>query len=348
MPSGILTAVVSYNNSMISFVWSSQYPLLAGTGGSETYTVGHVKELRKRGIAARILTLGLGKHDGRKQHPHVPFDSVTLDQLAKLDDTIVFVNELVKVQTKKPAFVIFHCPPPALHVRDVYRKWVADKTVIVTSNFAAKLWGKWFDDDNISVHVVYPFAEHEFDEVISGPYRNARPTVLYAGRLAPEKGIYTLLAAIHYYGLNGFDFSVTDAGAHTPAGKLLKPLIKAHPRIQLIKACTTRKDMAELIADHDIVVMPTGGCGWQETFGMLSVEAQHAGRRVVAMNDGGLPETNCGGLTLVQPNNAYRLAKAIADTYAMGPLKESERAEAITHFTVEESVDNLLCVLNLQ
>ena len=38
--------------------------MLAGTGGSETYTAGHVRELRRRGIDAQVLTIGHGIKDG--------------------------------------------------------------------------------------------------------------------------------------------------------------------------------------------------------------------------------------------------------------------------------------------
>ncbi|QQS18842.1 hypothetical protein IPL68_02160 [Candidatus Saccharibacteria bacterium] len=51
---------------MISFVWPLGEPMLAGTGGSETYTAGHIRELLRRGIAAQVVTIGHGTRDGRK------------------------------------------------------------------------------------------------------------------------------------------------------------------------------------------------------------------------------------------------------------------------------------------
>ena len=50
---------------MISFVWSDTHPMFAGRGGTESFTIGHVRELVERGIPARVITLGLGKNDGR-------------------------------------------------------------------------------------------------------------------------------------------------------------------------------------------------------------------------------------------------------------------------------------------
>ncbi len=47
-------------STLISFIWSPGNPLPAGTGGSENYTVGQVRELTRRGIRAQVVTVGLG------------------------------------------------------------------------------------------------------------------------------------------------------------------------------------------------------------------------------------------------------------------------------------------------
>ena len=62
--------------TLISFIWSPGNPLPAGTGGSENYTVGQVRELTRRGIPAQVVTVGLGTHDGRDDFPDVPFRSL--------------------------------------------------------------------------------------------------------------------------------------------------------------------------------------------------------------------------------------------------------------------------------
>lgn len=40
--------------------------MLAGTGGSETYTAGHVRELLRRGIEAQVVTIGHGTKKERQ------------------------------------------------------------------------------------------------------------------------------------------------------------------------------------------------------------------------------------------------------------------------------------------
>src|SRR3984957_18857435 len=91
----------------ISFIWSPGNPLPAGTGGSENYTVGQVRELTRRGIPAQVVTVGLGDDDGRDGFAGVPFLSLpALAGVGELDSTVVFVNEPHTVPTRHPAFLI--------------------------------------------------------------------------------------------------------------------------------------------------------------------------------------------------------------------------------------------------
>ena len=86
---------------MISFIWSPGNALPAGTGGSENYTVGQVRELKRRGVPAQVVTIGLGASDGRDDFPGVPFLSLrTLAEVGELDSTVVFVNEPHPVATR--------------------------------------------------------------------------------------------------------------------------------------------------------------------------------------------------------------------------------------------------------
>ena len=78
---------------------------------------------------------------------------------------------------------------------------------------------------------------------------------------------------------------------------------------------------------------------------MVSVEAQHAGCRVVASKSGGLPETNIGGLVLVKPDDPKALAVGIARALALGPMSAAERHRAASKFTITKSVDQLLSVI---
>lgn len=335
---------------MISFIWSPGNPLPAGTGGSENYTVGQVRELNRRGVAARVVTIGLGTADGREDFDDIPFTSLArLSQVADLDGTVVFVNEPHLVATRHPAYLILHNPPP---IRDRYKAFAIEgthgRTLIATSRYAAALWAKFLHVDLATIHVVYPFAEPNF--AVQQRPRNDSGTVriLYAGRLSPEKGVYTLLETMHVDIIDQdarLRFTATTAGSDKPQGKIIQTLLEAHPGISVVPACKTPAAMAALMTAHDIVVMPSNSQYWHETFGIVSVEAQHSGCRVVASDDGGLPETDCGGVVLVRPDNAEALAWGLRDAIDSGPLSAAARREATTRFTVADSVDGLRNVL---
>jgi glycosyltransferase involved in cell wall biosynthesis len=137
---------------------------------------------------------------------------------------------------------------------------------------------------------------------------------------------------------------VTAAGSERPQGRIIETLVDAHPGITVVPARRTPAGMAALMAEHDVVVMPSNGQYWHETFGIVSIEAQHAGCRVVASDDGGLPETDCGGVILVAPDNAEALAAGIVRAADAGPLSPGARTLAGRRFTVAQSVDALLGV----
>lgn len=330
---------------MVSFVWSAKQPFLAGRGGSENYTAGHIRELKRRGIAARIITLGYGEQDGREDFPDIDFLAIkSKEELSELDDTLVFVTYPLNVTTKRQSYTILHCPmqrlDPPLDVNGI-----PGKQVIVPSKFAAKLWGETLRIRSTKIPVVYPFAETIFAE-IERPERPAgsKLKILFAGRLLPDKGIYTLLAALHMDSLKSMDFelTVTDAASDTDDGKVIKKLLEVHPKITLIPARKSPGQMAQLMAEHDIVVLPTTNLFWQEIFGIVSVEAQHAGCRVVASSGGGLTETDCGGALYIKPDDPAALASGLAKALMLGPLTEAERMYATTKFTVQASVSSLL------
>lgn len=299
---------------MISFVWSPHESLPAGTGGSENYTIGQVRELNRRGVPAQVVTVGLGEHDGRDEFDGIPF--LALPSTADI--------ALLPAATR-------------------------DRTLIATSRFAARLWADFLDVDPPTIEVVHPFAEPVFARVPRPLPVPGQVRVLYAGRLTPEKGIYTLLAALHsdlVVGDERLSFTVTLAGADRPQGRIIRRLLDAHPGVSVVAARRTPAAMAALMVDFDVVVMPSNGQYWHETFGIVSIEAQHAGCRVVASDDGGLPETDCGGLVLVAPDDAEALAAGIVRAVRAGPLAPPQRSAAAREFTVAQSVDSLLAVLS--
>jgi glycosyltransferase involved in cell wall biosynthesis len=261
---------------------------------------------------------------------------------------VVFVNEPHPVPTRNPAFLILHNPPP---IRERERAFAVegtrDRALIVTSQYAATLWSEYLDIDVLTINVVYPFAEPCFAAQSRPDNESGKTRVLFAGRLSPEKGVYTLLATLHIDVIDqdrDLTFTATTAGADKPQGKIIERLLEGHPGISVVASCKTPDTMAALMAEHDIVVMPSNSQNWHETFGIVSVEAQHSGCRVIASDDGGLPETDCGGVALITPDNAEALAWGIREAVDNGPLSPAARHDAGTRFTVEQSVTTLLKV----
>lgn len=337
---------------MINFIWAPGTRLPAGTGGTENYTVGQVRELIGRGIAARIITTGLGIQDGREEFVDIPFKALESEaDIAKLEGRVIFINdETGTTKTKEPAFAIMHIPPPLREAaRPAMLKALEGRELITTSRYAAQLWADYIPRPRAEVHVAYPFAEPCFAvQTRERNHHTAAVRILFAGRLSAQKGIYTFLEALHRDSLSNnpnLIFTVTTAGADKPEGELIKLLLDAHPNVTVISARKTPATMAELMSVHDIVIMPSNSQYWHETFGIVSIEAQHSGCWVVASDDGGLPETDCGGVILVKPDDSEALAQGIALAISKGPLPDAIRRTAGNLYTVEQSVDNLLKIL---
>lgn len=331
---------------MISFVWPPGAPMLAGTGGSETYTAGHVRELMRRGIDVQVVTIGHGSKDGRQDFRDIPFVSFPdASAISHLPGIVVFVNEAYAVPTRNKAAIIFHCPTMGRADRDKYRQFAAGKTVIATSVYSGQKWALYLDIPSSKINVVLPFADPIFSNVKRSKMTK-RTRILFAGRLHPEKGIYTLLEMMHHHEMqhNGFSTAIVAAGLHVEVGREIARMLKKYPYAKLIPAQKAVVSMAQLLARSDILLMPSVVA---ESFGMLSVEAQHAGCRVVASNVGGLPETNCGLLTLVPPRSPKALLTGIRQAVALGSATKKERDDALDKFTLGESADDLLRVLRL-
>lgn len=330
---------------MISFVWSPDRALRAGTGGSENYTFGQVRELNRRGISARIIVIDPDNIAVSEQAADVPLLSLRkLEEVGELDDTVIFVHNSHGIKTKNPSYLILHVPPLWRQVETT-----SDCTLIATSNYAARLWAEYFKIDTSAVRVVYPFAEPAFARQKRSPKKDDSTRVLFASRLSPEKGIYTFLEMLHIDRIANnphLSFSVTTAGTEKERGKIIQKLVEAHPKVHVIPAAKNPAAMAALMASHDVVVVPSNGNYWHETFGMVSIEAQHAGCRVVASNDGGLIETDCGNVIFVEPNNAKAVAEGV-DRALKNPLSKESRDSARGRFTVAQSVDSLLGVLDM-
>jgi glycosyltransferase involved in cell wall biosynthesis len=318
--------------------------MLAGTGGSETFTAGHVKELHRRGIESQVVIVGNGVARSKKDFPEVSFLGLKHEsEISDLSGTVVFVNRAYDVPTKNKAAIILHCAVPSRVEIEARKKDAKGKVLIATSIYNAQQWALYLGLSSSSINVVMPFADPVFSYAKRSTART-KVRVLYAGRLHPEKGIYTILEMMHAFEMKQLDvsMSIVMAGQHVEEGKAIALMLRGYTSAKLLQPLKSVNAMAQLLAHTDILLMPSV---FAEPFGMLSVEAQHAGCRVIASSLGGLPETNCGLLTLVEQRNPHALITAIKEAVALGLSTKKERYYAVNQFTLGKSVDSLLTFL---
>lgn len=336
----LLYEVKEYN--MISFIWPSHEAMLAGTGGSETFTTGHVRELQRRGIDAQVVIVGSQIAQSKCDFPDIPFLGLADEnEISRLKGTVVFVNKAYNVPTIHKASIILHCVVPPAVERNERKKDIAGKIIIATSRYSAQQWARYLDISSDSIHVVMPFADPAYAAAKRQPKTSKKLRVLYAGRLHPEKGIYTILEMMHRYEMKVLDITmgIVTAGQHVEEGRVIAKMLQGYPYAKLLEPRKTVAAMAVLLAKTDVLLMPSV---YAEPFGMLSVEAQHAGCRVIASDIGGLPETDCGLLTLVKERNPQALIVALAKALAIGSPTSKERKHAGDEFTLSKSVESLL------
>ena len=309
---------------MISFVWSPGERLPAGTGGSENFTVGQVRELNRRAIDARVVTVGLGTADGRDEFDDIPFHCVpTLDALGRLDDTLVFVSEAPPTATMHPAYQILHVPPP-LRQREQASvvSGTRNRTLVATSRYAAALWADFLDVGLETIRVVYPFAEPSFADPSPGRAGTDRrdPRAVRRAADAREGHLHTPLDAAHRPVRARIHHRHRHLRRRRPAaGRDHRRLLQSHPGIDLVAARRTPADMATLLVEHDIVVMPSNAQYWHETFGILSIEAQHAGAEWSRRMTVGCRRPTAARWCWCEPDDAEALAQGIVAARRLGP-----------------------------
>ena len=162
-----------------------------------------------------------------------------------------------------------HNPPPIRERDKAFAiAGTRERVLIATSRYAALLWSAYLDVNVSTISVVYPFAEPCFAAQPGPRNETGKIRVLFAGRLSPEKGIYTLLETLHIDIIDqdpALTFTATTAGADKPQGKIIERLLGEHPGISVVATCKTPARMAALMAGHDIVVMPSNSQYWHET-----------------------------------------------------------------------------------
>ena len=156
------------------------------------------------------------------------------------------------------------------------------------------------------------FVRHNLIPYRSVPEAPREPAVVYAGRLTEEKGLRLLMAAWDGYlrgpGSPGLRLVIAGAG---PLRDEVAAWARARPSVDMVGEVDSGQ-CAELMSRARAVIVPSS---WEETFGLVVVEAMAVATPTIAAAHGSLPELVSPGVNgvLFRPGDPQALALAIAD-----------------------------------
>ena len=146
----------------------------------------------------------------------------------------------------------------------------------------------------------------------SRPWVARTPTIVYAGRLHEAKGVRLLMAGWDCYrtksGEPGLNLIIAGGG---PLEDEVTAWASARPSVEMT-GTVSHDRCAELISHARAVLLPSA---WEETFGLVAVEAMAAGVPPIAAGHGSFTELITSGVdgVLFSPGDPAALALAIAD-----------------------------------
>ena len=174
------------------------------------------------------------------------------------------------------------------------------------------------------------------------------PTVAYAGRLVPEKGVDVLLKAFAIARAQIPNAQLLIAG-QGPEGEALKHLTQ---QLGLGDSVTWLGHVtpAQMEARFDRTWVQAVPSQWEEPFGNVTTEAMMRGTAVVASAVGAQPEILGGDSTgfLVPPGDVAawgdRLTRLLQDRPLAETMGMSGRDRALTHFSEASCTDRFLAL----
>ncbi len=119
--------------------------------------------------------------------------------------------------------------------------------------------------------------------------RGGRFTVLYAGRLAPEKGLETLIEAMRDVP-SPAGLLVIGNGSHRPQLEASARRAGVRDRVEFVPAVAP-EELARRYRQADVLVLPSRTTPvWKEQFGRVLIEAMACRLPVVGSDSGAIPE----------------------------------------------------------
>jgi glycosyltransferase involved in cell wall biosynthesis len=181
----------------------------------------------------------------------------------------------------------------------------------------------------------------------SRPRTTRTPTVIYAGRLDEAKGVPLLMRGWDWYlkkaSEPGLNLVIVGGG---PLGDEVAAWASARPSVEMTGTVSSDR-CAELISHARAVLLPSA---WEETFGLVAVEAMAACVPPIAAGHGSFTELINSGVdgVLFTPHDPAALGLAIADVEANPERYEAYGDQARQtyeqRFNPEGSVEDLLAI----
>ena len=185
-----------------------------------------------------------------------------------------------------------------------------------------------------------------FDGVIAD---RRDPSILFVGRLSPEKGLPDLFAAVRRIaaGRPGLRLDIVGDG---PGMAAARTEAAGMPCVVRLHGSVGRDRVREMMRGAQVLCVPsrTGPTGAQETFGLVFAEAQAMRLPVVSYAIGGIPEAvsdGNGGL-LVREGDTARLGEALATVLGDADLRQRFGEAGRNH--VQSHYDRRACIAALE
>ncbi len=210
--------------------------------------------------------------------------------------------------------------------------------VFISASQRALLGGLGLAEDRV-------FVRHNLIPRRSAWQAAREPTVVYAGRLDEAKGLPLLMAGWDRYCAESSDpgLRLLIAGAGPLDGEVAA-WASSRPSVRLLGQLDGDR-CRDLMSRSRAVVLPSA---WEETFGLVAVEAMAVGVPPIAAGHGSFVELITPGVdgVLFRPGDPAALAQAIADVAAhpecYAAYGQRARKTYEQRFDPERSLDQLL------
>ncbi len=335
-------------------------------GGVERGVIDLVRAMRHRGLHSVVVSSG-GSLVGDLQKIGIPHYTLpvhrksvlSLMQIPKLIEIIQRERvDLVHARSRVPAWLAWFATrctgtPFVTTCHGYYSNHLLSrimgwgKRVIVISRIVGR---HMIDDFGVApdrirlIHRGIDLAQFPF-LAPENKKRASLPVIINVGRFSPIKGQVEFLKAIHQLRRRIPRLEVWLVGSEgkgkTKYTKQIQETLRQFGLESCVKLLGTRRDIPELIAKADLLVLSTLV---PEAFGRVIVEAGAVGTPVVATRSGGVLDIidhNENGL-LVAPGDVHGMADAmqrlLTEPETVGRFVRSLRQKAETHFALDKMV----------